>query len=283
MNLGPRWTELDWIRVTSQSHDERRESLKHTWIIKPTWLACPWNGCELLWWVCMSVCLSVCFSVHVTWRTHGSTSYQILCVLRRPCTALTTSDGVAICYVLPVLCMTSFFHTMAHIKAIKHCKQNSRDSNKILLNDKDREYSLGVKCRGRNVMSTIVLFIHVATIIALFWLLGLDQESNKLLQHHIMITQNKNFSTFCIKHNFLFSFNWQHLDGTFVRRDVLYSHKSTTVTMNMFCKSVLKSSDPRPSTSLQLASYRRNQRRDGYVIISEPCCVDAEQQLWNIR
>ena len=56
------------------------------------------------------------------------------------------SGGVAIRYVFPVLWMTSYNGSVAHCvyseAAIENCKHNSRDSNRILLNDKDQKYSL---------------------------------------------------------------------------------------------------------------------------------------------
>ena len=58
-----------------------------------------------------SVCLCVCLSVrkHISGTTR-SIFAKFLCML---VVARSSSDGVAICYVLPVLWMTSCFHTMA--------------------------------------------------------------------------------------------------------------------------------------------------------------------------
>jgi len=63
-----------------------------------------------------------------------------LCMLHMALARFSTR-GVAICYVFPVLWMTSYNSSVAHY-AIEHNKHNSRESNQILLNDKDRKYSL---------------------------------------------------------------------------------------------------------------------------------------------
>jgi len=65
----------------------------------------------------MPVCLSVCLSARITREPHDQTS-PILCML--PLAVARSSDGVAIRYVLPVLQMTSCFHTMGPVARIKH-------------------------------------------------------------------------------------------------------------------------------------------------------------------
>jgi len=68
-------------------------------------------------YVCLSVCVSVCLSVYVSVCQHASletvrpNSTIFLCMLP-VAVARSFSDGVAICYVLPVLQMTSCFRTM---------------------------------------------------------------------------------------------------------------------------------------------------------------------------
>jgi len=51
------------------------------------------------------VCLSVCLSARITRKPHGRTSLHFLCMLP-VAVARSSSDGVAMCYVLPVLWMT---------------------------------------------------------------------------------------------------------------------------------------------------------------------------------
>ena len=62
----------------------------------------------------MSVCLSVCLSARISQKPHVHISpnflYMLLVVV-----ALSSSDGNAICYVLPILRMTSCFHIMEGI------------------------------------------------------------------------------------------------------------------------------------------------------------------------
>jgi len=38
------------------------------------WLLLPWELCDVLWWVCLSVCLSVCLFARITRKPHGRTS-----------------------------------------------------------------------------------------------------------------------------------------------------------------------------------------------------------------
>jgi len=83
-----------------------------------------------------------------------------------------SSVGVAIRYVLPVLWMTLWFYIMAipcvrHVHssaAIEHDKHNSRDFNQILLNDKERKNgrTQSVVHRGRSLLSTTAMFTTVA-------------------------------------------------------------------------------------------------------------------------
>ena len=72
-------------------------------------------GCKVLWWVCLFVCVSVCLpaclSSRITWKLCGHTSPNFLCMLPVP-VAWSSSDGVAVCYILPILRMTSCFHVM---------------------------------------------------------------------------------------------------------------------------------------------------------------------------
>ena len=64
--------------------------------------------CEVLWWVnlCVCVCVPVCPRRYL--RNHMRDFYQILCMLPMA-VARSSSTVVAICYVLPVLWMTSCF------------------------------------------------------------------------------------------------------------------------------------------------------------------------------
>jgi len=69
--------------------------------------------------VCLLVCLSVCPSARITGRTRSRTSPNSVCTLT-VAVARSSSEGVAICYVLPVLWMTSCFHTAGQRASIKH-------------------------------------------------------------------------------------------------------------------------------------------------------------------
>jgi len=64
-------------------------------------------GCYfyVLWSACLSVCLSVCLFV-------CSNSTKFFTRYLWPCMAWSFYDGNAICYVFPVLKMTSFFHVI---------------------------------------------------------------------------------------------------------------------------------------------------------------------------
>jgi len=61
--------------------------------------------------ISVSVCLSVCLSTHISQKPEVRISPNFLYML--PVTmARSSSDGNAICYVLPVLWMTSYFYVM---------------------------------------------------------------------------------------------------------------------------------------------------------------------------
>jgi len=70
-----------------------------------------------------------------------------------------SSDGIAMRYVLPVLWMTSCFRiiriTCIYMRR-KYDKHNSRDCNQILLNDKDWKYSLWV---DHKVTIALIIFV----------------------------------------------------------------------------------------------------------------------------
>jgi len=57
--------------------------------------------------VCLSVCLCVCLSAIISSELHVRSSPNFLCLLPMA-VARSSSDGVMICYVLPVLQMTSY-------------------------------------------------------------------------------------------------------------------------------------------------------------------------------
>jgi len=68
--------------------------------------------------------------------------------------AQSSSGGVTIGYVLPVLWMTLCFHIVALWRVMEHDKHNSRDSKQILLEDKDQQvlivsYTVGKVCYMR--------------------------------------------------------------------------------------------------------------------------------------
>jgi len=60
-----------------------------------------------------------CLSAHITQKLHNRTSPNFLCMLP-VAVAWPSSDGIVICYVLPVLRMMSCFHTMTTMGRIKH-------------------------------------------------------------------------------------------------------------------------------------------------------------------
>jgi len=123
------------------------------------------KGCKILWSACLFGCLSAGLSV----QSHDLKTTQLnftefLCMLLLAM-AWSSFDGVAICYVLPVLWMTSCFHIMAlwmtrHAfskAATEHDKHNRRDFNQILLNDTYHKYLLWVALWDE------VLFCNVLT------------------------------------------------------------------------------------------------------------------------
>jgi len=65
-------------------------------------------------YVFLSFCLSVCLSARIAQKPRSRTSLSMLPVA----VARSSSDGIAISYVLPVLHMTSYFHTMRPMKVI---------------------------------------------------------------------------------------------------------------------------------------------------------------------
>jgi len=87
------------------------------WLSK--WLLCHQVGYKVLWWVCLFVCLFLCLSTCITRKLHGQNSPSYLCML--PVAMVwSSSDGIARCYVLPVLWMMSCFHTKWQMGRIKH-------------------------------------------------------------------------------------------------------------------------------------------------------------------
>ena len=78
------------------------------------WLfLCPWVGCKILWWVCLSVCLSLSVDSH-NLKAASLNFTKFWCMLP-VAVAWSPSDGFEICYVLLVLWMTSYFNTMRPI------------------------------------------------------------------------------------------------------------------------------------------------------------------------
>ena len=79
----------------------------------------PRYGCKVLWTACLHVCLFVrlfafCLSACVSQNPHVQNSPNFLQMLL-VAVARSFSDGIAICYVLPVLWMTSYFHIIQEI------------------------------------------------------------------------------------------------------------------------------------------------------------------------
>jgi len=56
----------------------------------------------------------VCLAVRMTRKPHGLASSNVLCMLPVVMSQF-SCDGVTICYVLPVLWMTSCFHTVGTV------------------------------------------------------------------------------------------------------------------------------------------------------------------------
>jgi len=60
------------------------------------------------------VCVCVCLSARISPEPHAQSLPNVLCML--PVAVARSSSGVvAICYVLPVLWMTSFFSTVGRV------------------------------------------------------------------------------------------------------------------------------------------------------------------------
>jgi len=70
--------------------------------------------------VCLFVCVCVCLCTHITQKPRGWTSSNFLCTLP-VAVAQSSSDGVAIRHVLPVLRMTSCFHILGLMSRVGHC------------------------------------------------------------------------------------------------------------------------------------------------------------------
>ena len=68
---------------------------------------------------CLFVCLPACLSAPVTGKAHDRTLTNFLCILP-VAIARFSSDGVVICYVLTVLMMTLYFHTMDQNRAQRY-------------------------------------------------------------------------------------------------------------------------------------------------------------------
>jgi len=79
----------------------------------------PVGGLEVLPSAYLSVCLFVCLSVRMSQKPH-STFHQTFCTLPAAVT-WSSFNGSAICYVLPVLRMTSCFHMMERMGQSQRC------------------------------------------------------------------------------------------------------------------------------------------------------------------
>ena len=102
-----------------------------------TFLLCLWEYCDE--YVCLSVWLSVCPVSYLENRT--VTPHQIFVFLACG-NARSSSDGVALCFVLPVLWMTSCFTYGApclFLSGDRIRQSNSRNSKQILLSDIDQQ------------------------------------------------------------------------------------------------------------------------------------------------
>ena len=84
----------------------------------------------------------LCLSTHITWKPRGRTSPNLCACCLFPSLG---PPLAALRCVFPVLWMTSCFHIIALWRVVyilkrlnKYDKHNSRDSNYILLNDKDQ-------------------------------------------------------------------------------------------------------------------------------------------------
>jgi len=104
-------------RVTSHRDAEvltliaRRLSVHHLFITSVNYFALGTSAKYCAEYVCSFVCLSVCLYNRVTRTPLGWISPNSLRMLS-VVVARSSSDGVAICSVLPDLYMTSYFHTM---------------------------------------------------------------------------------------------------------------------------------------------------------------------------
>jgi len=73
--------------------------------------------------------MSVCLSTHITRKPHGRTSPNCLCMLTVTM-AQSSSGSIVICYVLPVLWMTSCFHITA-LRCIMHIPRQRQNMTSI--------------------------------------------------------------------------------------------------------------------------------------------------------
>ena len=102
-----------WVQLT-QLRPTRILKLTHQGTapersLYPQLLCCysaPGGGGGVLWWACLSVCLCVCLSAIISPELQTRSSPSFLCML--PMTVVrSSSSGVAICQLPPVLRMTS--------------------------------------------------------------------------------------------------------------------------------------------------------------------------------
>jgi len=83
----------------------RFSRLRNKYKMLKTWSFAPGEMRSIV--MCMSVCLFVCLSARlVSQKAHGRTSRQLFVRVASVAVARSSSDYVAMCYVLPVLWMT---------------------------------------------------------------------------------------------------------------------------------------------------------------------------------
>ena len=105
--------------------------------------------------IIMSVCLSVClFVTHIT-QNHTADLHQIFS--RMLPVARSSSDGTAIYYVLPVLQMTLYFHSMGPMDRTKTLYFSDSRQVAAPVNNWYLVELIRMQHRGQSLLSTIAL------------------------------------------------------------------------------------------------------------------------------
>jgi len=126
---------------------------------------------NLLFWsilrqACLYVCLSVCLSGRVSQKPHVQTSRNVMRMLSKG-VARSSSDDDAICYVLPVLWMTSCLPIMRHLDSeVAHVRR----SFNLIRQGAPAAYTITMKRLRTALASAVVVVVTFANYcVAIKW------------------------------------------------------------------------------------------------------------------